>query len=416
MNVNFSTGKLVVLLAVLGIGVGFVNFFLVSRFNRQQQSALERNTSGRILSLFSNKNMDFSKLDIDPLGEYRVQPNFMKATGSTRKRHDVSMVTHCTINNLHYLLNLVHHWKGSISIAVIVPGLDIIVAYKSIIGLHICSSKIRERVSFHVVYPLSHPALMNDLMYYAKQARKVTPRSCEEFLVGMQTTGVIQNKNYANIQIPYPNNLLRNIARSNADKDYIFMVDIDMMCNGNLYHDFLKFAEDNNLFGNSQDMRVFVVPAFESQESVSVDLTKNGLIQLWDSGKIQPFYFKACWKCQRPTNYEDWKRHKSKSTGLDISHKVEWEDPWEPFYIGPYHVPMYDDRFKKYGFNRISQVCETHIAGYDFAVLDNAFLVHHGFKNKFHKKKDEENDINRKLFRKFKQELKKKYPDSKRRC
>lgn len=32
------------------------------------------------------------------------------------------------------------------------------------------------------------------------------------------------------------------------------MVDIDMMCNGNLYHDFLKYAEDNNLFGNSQGM------------------------------------------------------------------------------------------------------------------------------------------------------------------
>lgn len=57
------------------------------------------------------------------------------------------------------------------------------------------------------------------------------------------------------------------------------------------------------------DMRVFVVPAFESQESVSADLNKNELIQLWNSGKIQPFYFKACWKCQRPTNYEEWKRY-----------------------------------------------------------------------------------------------------------
>lgn len=45
LNMNFTTGKLVVLLAVLGIGLGFVNFFLVSRFNRQQQSALERNGS-----------------------------------------------------------------------------------------------------------------------------------------------------------------------------------------------------------------------------------------------------------------------------------------------------------------------------------------------------------------------------------
>ena len=73
----------------------------------------------------------------------------------------------------------------------------------------------------------------------------------------------------------------------------------------------------------------------------------------------------------------------------------------------------------QYGFNRISQVCETHIAGYDFAVLNNAFLVHHGFKVKegFHSSKDDENARNRELFREFKRELKiLKYPESTRRC
>lgn len=74
--------------------------------------------------------------------------------------------------------------------------------------------------------------------------------------------------------------------------------------------------------------------------------------------------------------------------------------------------------FFQYGFNRISQVCETHIAGYDFAVLSNAFLVHHGFKTKegFHSAKDEENNRNRGIFRTFKKELKLKYPQSTRQC
>jgi len=74
--------------------------------------------------------------------------------------------------------------------------------------------------------------------------------------------------------------------------------------------------------------------------------------------------------------------------------------------------------FFQYGFNRISQVCETHIAGYDFAVLSNAFLVHHGFKTKegFHSAKDEENNRNRGIFRTFKKELKLKYPQSTRHC
>lgn len=62
----------------------------------------------------------------------------------------------------------------------------------------------------------------------------------------------------------------------------------------------------------------------------------------------------------------------------------------------------------QYGFNRISQVCETHVAGYRFVVLNNGFLVHHGFKKKenFHSSKEMENARNRELFRKFKRELK----------
>ena len=59
-----------------------------------------------------------------------------------------------------------------------------------------------------------------------------------------------------------------------------------------------------------------------------------------------------------------------------------------------------------------------HIAGYKFAVLNNAFLLHHGFKTSesFHRTKQLEQEHNRLLFRKFKQELKDKYPDTARRC
>ena len=64
------------------------------------------------------------------------------------------------------------------------------------------------------------------------------------------------------------------------------------------------------------------------------------------------------------------------------------------------------------------QVCELHVAGYKFAILDNAFLVHKGFKtpDTFHLTKDMEQERNRLLFRQFKEQLKTKYPESQRRC
>ena len=50
-------------------------------------------------------------------------------------------------------------------------------------------------------------------------------------------------------QVPYPNNLLRNVGRSSVlPGHYVFVVDVDMMCNGNLYQSFLGLAQRLNLF------------------------------------------------------------------------------------------------------------------------------------------------------------------------
>lgn len=149
--------------------------------------------------------------------------------------------------------------------------------------------------------------------------------------------------------MPYPNNMLRNVGRvSVPHTNYIFVVDVDMMCNGNLYSSFLGLAQRLNLFANSNgkeymifcialniqeqiwsdilskenavteaklfgfisDKRVFVVPAFESVQKLSPSLSKKELLDLWNSGTMQPFYYQACWKCQKHLDYEAWKRYR----------------------------------------------------------------------------------------------------------
>ena len=54
-------------------------------------------------------------------------------------------------------------------------------------------------------------------------------------------------------QVPYPNNLLRNVGRSSVPPwNYIFVVDVDMMCNEDLYQSFLRLAQQLNLFANKK--------------------------------------------------------------------------------------------------------------------------------------------------------------------
>lgn len=65
-----------------------------------------------------------------------------------------------------------------------------------------------------------------------------------------------------------------------------------------------------------------------------------------------------------------------KSPQTSVSFNATWVKNWEPFYISRRNVPMFDERFKQYGFDRQEQICELRVAGYTFSVLNNHFLVH----------------------------------------
>ncbi|NXK01270.1 B4GA1 glucuronyltransferase, partial [Corythaixoides concolor] len=166
------------------------------------------------------------------------------------------------------------------------------------------------------------------------------------------------------------------------------------------------------------DRVVFVLPAFEVRAGTRVPGTKAELQRLWGAGAARPFYGVLCPRCQAPTAYGRWWALPP-TPHLRVAYEVPWRDPWEPFYVGPTHgVPPFDERFLQYGFNRISQACELHVAGFRFAVLDGAFVVHRGFKEAggFHGGREAELHRNRQLFRRFRAELRQRYPRSPRHC
>ncbi|NXV25140.1 B4GA1 glucuronyltransferase, partial [Cepphus grylle] len=166
------------------------------------------------------------------------------------------------------------------------------------------------------------------------------------------------------------------------------------------------------------DQVVFVLPAFEVRTGTRVPGTKAELLQLLGTGDARPFYGTLCPPCQAPTDYGRWWALPP-APHLRVAYEVPWRDPWEPFYVGPAHsVPPFDERFLQYGFNRISQACELHVAGFRFVVLDGAFVVHQGFKEAggFHGGREAELGRNRQLFRRFRDALRQRYPRSPRRC
>ncbi|KAI1229714.1 hypothetical protein IHE44_0010898 [Lamprotornis superbus] len=176
---------------------------------------------------------------------------------------------------------------------------------------------------------------------------------------------------------------------------------------------------------------LFVLPAFEVRSGLRLPRSKEELLRFWGAGDARPFYGTLCPRCQAPTDFGRW-RALPPPPRLRVAYEVPWRDPWEPFFVAPAHgVPPFDERFLQYGFNRISQVrevggsggalgvaCELHVAGFRFTVLDGAFVTHRGFKEPggFHGGREAELGQNRRLFRRFREELRERYPGSIRRC
>jgi len=149
----------------------------------------------------------------------------------------------------------------------------------------------------------------------------------------------------------------------NARSKYVFVVDIDMLPSAGLYSGFSHSVKNMTDSLVDSDRVVFVVPAFEIKDSIGViPKDKQTLVRMWYKKVVRPFYQELCWKCQRYTNYAAW-RNITMTADLAVSFEAEWKDPWEPFYIAPRTVARYDERFKQYGFNRISQVC-CHFSNY----------------------------------------------------
>lgn len=380
---------------------------------------------------------------LDSSGEFHIV-NFLARADSllgsrNHVRPDVTLVTQSTANHLHYLVALSERWRGPLAVTVFAPRSQLSLVVEVLVQLRRCVPALRYNASFHLVYPLKSPGshqppdgsnllLPDDNNSSGGGTNAVDAASssssplggtmsCDSVAARLQRS-VPGPENY-DLGVSYPVNLLRNVARRNALTEFVIVLDVDLLPNDGLHAQFVAFARDNRLFVDSHrdDKTVYVAPAFEVREGVPSPRDKASLLQRVEAMDARPFYLELCWKCQKHTDYEAWQREPP-GDKLAVLFEVLWRDPWEPFYFGRNSAPFYDERFRQYGFNRISQVCELHVSGYKFSVLNNAFVVHQGLKTaaSFHRNKDADQERNRVLFRQFKLELKEKYPDSSRRC
>lgn len=290
---------------------------------------------------------------MDSSGQYTVVRNIVKSKSSRRvavsfsSLNEVSLVSHCSINHLVHVLDLSISWEGPISVAVFVSQMDTASAISTIIKLVKCNADIFNNISLHLVYSLGKSGQKNSRDLYAFDGSICDSR---------QKLKASSAGNYEQKDVAYPNNLLRNVALENSESKYVLVIDIDMLPSFGLNSKLTNFLSNFSIYTKDDHNRfAFVIPTFEMHISDNVPKTKSDVLDLWQRKTLRPFYAEICWKCQKHTNYSAW-RNLGSSDSLQIGYEVKWKDPWEPFYVVPKSAPKYDERFRQYGFNRISQV------------------------------------------------------------
>jgi len=328
--------------------IQFVYVFILTKRSAEESIAVVhfRDTDQRLNSVAEafSAPVVIDSSDTYQILKWIIKPRFKRQFKSLNiTGGETALVTQCSSDHFYRLAELRRIWEGPISVSVFASSYRVLVDFVRLLT-HIihCQPSVLDDVSVHIVAPKA-----------VSLARVQVFRQSSQCLGSRKLLKNQKNTSNYNNNIPYPNNLLRNVAIDAAVSDFTFVIDIDMLPSAKLFSRFRDFIRR----GTASYSVAYVVPVFEVHVSELIPKNRQELLHLWNRKAVQPFYHDVCWKCQRYTDYSSWYNLSSAdSEQLGVGYVAKWHDPWEPFYIVPHFSARYDERFKQYGFNRISQV------------------------------------------------------------
>lgn len=281
------------------------------------------------------------------------------------KNSKICLATQSSIEKLHSLVQVAHHWTSSISVALYVAGDEEYNAVnKYLIYLRYCYKPIRERINFSLAIP--HNKIPVNELNIINNYNSIKNLNCslpEATLVNMLNKISTKHTSWKS-KNSYPQNHMRNLARKNCQSDYLFLTDVDIVPS-------IGFAESINLFlqnlpDNKCDKCAFVVPTYELDKRVKFPMNKTELVRLAKKGLARPFHWKVFIHNQYATNFSRWIMDVVPgSIGYSnvingntyVCHNVtNFEFLYEPFYVAKDTAPPHDERFLGYGYTRNTQV------------------------------------------------------------
>ncbi|KAG1148935.1 hypothetical protein G6F37_011515 [Rhizopus arrhizus] len=300
---------------------------LQSKYNTTQIASWSNNKAGRV-DHTSPEDQILSKVFADAMGPSKVIPYYFKATEALDSE-DVTIATLVTHNRFPVLSRLATRYQGPISVAI------------------------------HINDDATKQTILNDLhaMY---QTNPDMGRFVDIHLVVDKLDRQF--------------NMWRNVAKFFARTEYIMMLDVDFHLCTDFRQSLRKHTDLMDIL--RQGKGAVVVPAFEylaeedGEDWRTFPTTKEALIDIVQEEKIDMFHI--TWtRGHGSTNYTKW-------YGASDPYRVEeYNYSYEPYVIYKKEgSPWCDERFVGYGANKAACLYEIYLAGIDYWVLPDDFLIH----------------------------------------
>ncbi|XP_017108665.2 beta-1,4-glucuronyltransferase 1 isoform X1 [Drosophila bipectinata] len=312
---------------------------------------------------------------------YWVLKNYIKAEhGPLSCYSNVTYTTHADYRYLDNLVPLLERWRSPLSLALYAPGDDFQPTLDSILWLRQChpsSHLVRELTSVHFYFNVEHLPQVVPMAKVALQRQLNCSAPSPYENVKKEQLYRTQEK------LDYPVNIGRNLARAASLTHFVLASDIELYPTPGLVPNFLNFFS-RKVVGRHVNIplspMVYVLRIFEVRANETMPKTKPELQKMLRSGGAVLFHENICAECHQGPKLEEWINEPVASQDLNVfnvGYRLEPHELWEPIFIGTVDDPPYDERLSWEGRrDKMTQAYAMCVLGYEFHILDNAFLVH----------------------------------------
>ena len=160
---------------------------------------------------------------------------------------------------------------------------------------------------------------------------------------------------------PYPQNLLRNLAKKGCQTNYTFISDIDMVPSPGMDLQLESFLRKDQERNNCTQC-AFVIPTYEiSLNSSHLPRSKTELGEFLKKKKARQFHQEIWPLNQQSSDLKRWEKT-PETDEVEVAYEVaKYKLLYEPIYVSRGDTPVFDERFIGFGFTRSSQVTQSNI-------------------------------------------------------